>query len=203
MASISVEKLLRKKFKVIELQNEFQELIGNPECAGSFIIYGPSANGKTTFAVQLLKEFCKSKKVGYNSIEEKAKFSFQNALKRGNILSVKGKLKIWISLSVEELTEELIKPKSPDVVFIDSVQYLRMTQRSVNQLTLFEYKNLINRFPNKLFIFISHAKKGEPKGSLAESILHDADVGIYIKDFIATPTKSRYGGKTIYEILKN
>ena len=203
MASISVEKLLRKKFKVIALPEEFKNLIGNPECAGSMIIYGPSANGKTTFAVQLVKAFCSSKKVGYNSIEEKAKYSFQNALKRGNILSVKGKLKIWVSLSVHELTEELLKPKSPDVIFIDSVQYLRMTQKSVNQLTNFEYKNLINQFPNKLFVFISHAKNGEPKGSLAEAIYYDADVGIYVKDFIATPLKSRYGGNTIYEILKN
>ena len=203
MASVSIQKLIRKKFKIIPITGDFKELIGLPECSGSIIIYGDSGNGKTTFALKLVKHLCQFKKVGYNSIEEKAKFSFQQAVKNANLMSVNSKFKIWVSLTVEELKEELNRPKSPDVVFIVSVQYLRMKQSSTNELTKFEYKDLVNSFPQKLFVFISHAKNGEPRGALAESIYYDADVCLKVSDFIVTPNKSRYGGKIPFSITKD
>lgn len=200
MASVSIEKFTRKKFKTLAIKGGFEDLIGLPECAGSMIIYGLGGNGKTTFALQLVKHFATLKKIGYNSIEEKVKYSFQQAVRRANLLSVNSKVKIWVSLTVEELKEELLKPKSPEIVFIDSVQYLRTSEKSINELTKFEYKDLINSFPNKLFVFISHAKNGEPKGSLAQSIYYDADTCIEVIDFVAYPKKSRYGGNKPFEI---
>lgn len=198
--AISVDKLLRKKFTIIKLNDALEKLMGNLECSGSVLIYGDSGNGKTTFSLQLAKALCQTKKVGYNSIEEKAKYSFQQAIKKANILSVKSKFKLWVSLTVEELIEELSKKKSPDVVFIDSIQYLRMSEKSSNELTKFEYKDLINMFPNKLFIWISHEKNGEPKGALADAVYYDSDTCIQVCDYVASPVKSRLGGKEPYNI---
>jgi hypothetical protein len=66
------------------------------------------------------------------------------------------------------------------------VQYTGITPK--------EYKELIDEFSNKLFIFISHADGLKPKGALAQSIYYDAFVCIRVEGFKAFVQKSRYGG---------
>jgi predicted ATP-dependent serine protease len=194
--AISLDKLARKKFVLIPFEGEMQNLIGTPECSGSWIIYGGSGEGKTTFSLRLMKYWTKFKKCAYLPLEEGTKLTFKQAISSANLLSVSSKVKIWDEYTVQDLDIELKKPKAPEVVFIDSLQYLKMTAKSVNQLTNFEYMNLLKRHPKKLFIFISHAKKGEPKGALAEAVYYGSDVCLYVNDFMVSPVKSRYGGNT-------
>lgn len=199
----SISKLTKKKYKLLQFDGPFKDLIGTPECAGSWIIYGNSGNGKTTIAMRLLKYMTKFKKCAYVPLEEGTKLTFQEAVKSANLLSVSSKVKIWEDYTVQDLDIELKKNAAPEVVFIDSLQYLKMTEKSVNELTKFEYKELLKKHPNTLFIFISHAKKNEPKGSLAESVYYGSDVCLYIEDFVAYPKKSRYKGTIPYELNKN
>lgn len=178
----------------MDFTGAYKDLIGTPECAGSWLIYGSSGNGKTTFAMQLMKYLCDFKKCSYITIEEKQKLSFQRAIESANLLSVSSKVKIWVDYTVQDLELELAKPKSPEIIFVDSIQYLRKTSTSFQEISKFEYKELIDKYPKKLFVFISHAKKGEPKGSLAEAAYYFSDVCIKVSDFTAIPMKSRYGG---------
>lgn len=194
--AISIDKLLRKKFKVMAFEGEFKDLIGTPECSGSWIIYGASGNGKTSLCLKILKYMTKFKKCAYIPLEEGTKMTFQEAVKGANLLSASSKVKLWEGYTIEDIDIELAKPKAPEVIFIDSIQYLKMAHNSVNELTKFEYMDLLNRHPKKLFVFVSHAKKNEPKGALAESVYYGSDVCILIDDFTAYPTKSRYKGKT-------
>lgn len=186
----------------MDFTGAYKDLIGTPECSGSWLIYGHSGNGKTTFALGLLKYMCEFKKSAYITIEEKSKLSFQKAVIDANLLSVSSKVKIWVDFTLEELDTELTKPKSPDVIFVDSIQYLRKNIESFQEISKFEYKDLIDRYPSKLFIFISHAKNGEPKGSLADSVYYFSDTCIRIDDFTAIPMKARYGGSIAYNFKK-
>ena len=92
---------------------------------------------------------------------------------------------------VPELIERLAKQKSPDVVFIDSIQY--------TGLNYADYKLLKDRFRHKLFVMVSHAEGNQPSGRVARSIRFDAGVKIWIEGFQAYTT-SRYGGGEPYVI---
>lgn len=194
LPSVSISKLTKKKFILMPFEGAFKDLIGRPECAGSWLIYGDSGNGKTSFSLKLLKYITSFKKCAYIPLEEGTKLTFKEAVERANLLSVSSRVKIWEAHTVEDLDIELKKPKSPEVIFIDSLQYFKMNANSVNELTKFEYMELLKRHPKKLFIFVSHAKKDEPKGALAESVYFGSDVCLFVKDFVVYPKKSRYKG---------
>ena len=53
--AISVNQLLAKKRNLMPFEGVWLDIIGRPELAGSWFIYGSSGNGKTTFVLQLCK----------------------------------------------------------------------------------------------------------------------------------------------------
>jgi hypothetical protein len=192
--AMSVEKLLKKKFKVMGFENEFKKSFGTPELSGSWIIWGDSGNGKTSFTLQLSKYLTHFGKVAYNSLEEGAKLSFQRAIKRTGMISVSKRFLIIDGETIEELKERLHKQKSPQIIIIDSVQYTDLDKVS--------YKKLLNEFPTKLFIFISHADGKQPKGSTAVAIKYDADIKIRVEGYKAFPL-SRFGGNEPFVIWED
>lgn len=198
--AVSLKKLVNKKYKTMNFEGDFKALIGTPEVSGSWLIYGESGSRKTTLSLKLMRYLCKFKTCAYIPLEEKTKLSFQQAVQRANLISVTSKVKIWEEQNVESLLIELSKPKSPDIIFIDSIQYLKKNERSTQELTRFEYKALMDAFPKKLFISISHAKNGEPKGALGDAVYYHSDVCLMVKEGIAYPMKSRYGGDTAFDM---
>ena len=191
----SVDDLYKMVFKTLAFEGEWLDLIGEPELTGCWIIKGDSGNGKTTFNLQLAKYLTNFGKVAYNTIEEGARATFQRAFKKVNMKPCKGKLIVLHKEGYEELLARLRKPKSPNIIFIDSVQYFDADKRRI--------KAMINEFPNKLFIFISHVEgsNNKPTGSTAKAVMYDADVKITVEGFKAFPI-SRYGGTVPYVIWK-
>lgn len=183
--AISVDELLKTKFKMMAFDGEFKESFGTPEMSGSWLIWGNSANGKTRFTLQLSKYLTKFGKVAYNSLEEGAKLSFKRAIQQTGMISVAKRFIILKGESIEQLTERLTKQKSPNIIIIDSVQYTDLDKKG--------YKNLINQFPTKLFIFISHADGKKPLGSTAVAIQYDSDVKVFVQGYKAF-VRSRFGG---------
>lgn len=184
--AVSVDEITRKKFIELDLPPEFKKLLGTPERSGIWIIWGESFNGKTSFAMQLAKALTKSGKVYYNTLEEGARKSMQNAVIAQNMQEVKTKFLIGNRESVEDLKERLRRKKSPDIIFIDSLQYTGLNKK--------EYKLLKEEFSNKLFIFISHADGKNPEGSLARFVKYDSDVKIRVEGYKAM-CLSRLGGE--------
>lgn len=184
--AVSVDEITRKKFIELYLPPEFQKLIGKPERSGIWIIWGESFNGKTSFAMQLAKALTVSGKVFYNTLEEGARKSMQNAVIAQNMQEVKRSFLIGDRENIDDLKERLRRKKSADIIFIDSLQYTGLTKK--------EYKILKEEFPNKLFIFISHADGKNPEGSLAKFVKYDADVKIRIEGYKAM-CLSRLGGE--------
>lgn len=182
--ALSVYQVLSEKKNLVKFDGEWQMAIGNPELSGSWIVWGQSSNGKTSFCMMLAKYLCKFGKVLYNSLEEGTSRTMQIALERAGMKDVSRRFIILPGESMDELTARLSLKKSPSIIFIDSIQY--------TGLNYVEYKKLKHSFPNKLFVFISHAEGNLPEGRLANKIRYDANVKVKVEGYRAI-VNSRFG----------
>lgn len=185
----------RNEKRTLDVSNEWKELFGVPEKFGSWIIWGRSFSGKTRFAVRLATHIAEiGERVAYLSLEEGDSKSIRRAFSAEYKPKSNMRLALWCNMELEEVEKELRKQRAPQVVIIDSVQYLGINYAG--------YKKLRQAFPKKLFIFISHAnEQKEPAGATAVKIRYDASVKILVDGFVATAF-SRYGGgkaMTIWE----
>jgi len=189
----SVHDLESTEFDVMEFEGKWLESFGKPEKSGVWIIYGESYNGKTNFTVQLAKyltNFVKHK-VLINSLEEGKTESLKLTSKRSNLSTVGDKILFGNRVSIEKVKERLRKQRSPDVIVTDSVQYTDLNKA--------DFKKLKDEFPDKLWLFVSHADGKEPRGSLAKLIKNDAMIKIRVEGFRAFP-ESRFGGGEPFDI---
>ena len=70
------------------------------------------------------------------------------------------------------LIDRLERRGSPDVVVIDSIQYAELDKNTTKKLT--------TMFPDKLFIFVSHAEGRNPAGRTASAVRFDADLKLFV-----------------------
>lgn len=164
-------------------EGEWEAAFGRPDRTGTWIIWGESGNGKSTFVMKLAKYLCRWCTVSYDSLEESTGLSFQNTLNRERMEEVNRKFKILDRESMDDLSERLSKRRSPDVVIIDSFQYSGLTYAS--------YKALKEKHRNKLLIFVSHCEGEKPEGRAAKKVAYDADVKIFVRGFRAI-SKGRF-----------
>lgn len=183
--ALTVDNILNYSPRLFDFEGEWLASFGRPELCGSWIIWGGSGSGKTRFAMKLCKYLCRFVKCAYNTLEEGMCDSIKRAIYDENMSEVADNFLLLDQESMDELTVRLRKRRSPDVIFIDSLQYTGM--RYV------DYKKLRRLFPRKLFVFISHAEGGEPAGSVGRRIRYDAFIKIFVEGYKAFPV-SRFGG---------
>lgn len=188
---ITITDMYRKKRNRIPFDGQFIKSFGQPEKKGSWLIWGNTTNGKTRFSLQLAKYLTDFGKVLYNSLEEGDSVSIEDSCRAVQMEDVKARIHFLDMEPMSVLSERLELRNSADFIFIDSIQYTFMDTT--------QYKQLLAKFPDKLFIFTSHAKGKDPKGSLAESVWYDANVKIWVEGYRAFP-KSRYGGEQPFDI---
>lgn len=175
--ALSVHQVLSGRRNVIAFDGQWESTFGHPELSGTWIIWGQSFSGKTTFVLQLCKYLCSFEKVIYNSLEEGAGRSMQLAFERVGMEDVSRRFSLLDGESMPELIERLKKHKSPNVVVVDSLQYADLSYK--------EYKQLKRLFPGKLFIFVSHAEGKLPDGRLANKVRYDAHCKIRVEGYRA------------------
>lgn len=189
--ALGVTEFLSKIFECLPFTGAWKNFAGEPENNFSMIIYGKSGNGKTEFAVMFAKYLTAFGKVYYNSFEQGHSKSLQDAIKRQDLKEVAGKIIFAHKERYEEMVVRLKKKKSPRIIFIDSVQYIR--------LTVDQWHELRSLFPRKMFVMIAHAKGDEPDGYHAQKIEFDVDIKVLVKGYQAWP-KSRFGGNQEFMI---
>lgn len=183
--SASVQELLDTHFKVMDFDGEMLEMFGRPQMSGCWLVWGESSNGKTSFMLQLSKYLTTYGRVCYDSIEEGISESFKQACISQNMIECGRRFQVLDKESIAELEVRLDKKKSPDIIIIDSVQYTELTKKTA--------KEFVDRYPKKLFIFVSHAKGKLPEGNTANKIRFHAGVKIRVEGYRAN-IESRYGG---------
>lgn len=182
--AISNKNVIQAKFEIAPFTGEWLASFGRPELRGAWIIYGGSGCGKTTFVMQLCKYLTTFGRVAYNSLEQGLSLSLQKAWERVGMEEAGTRIVLLQKEGLKELKERLKKKQAPGIVVIDSVHYwLGFTMR--------DYVQLREAFPDTLFIFIAHERKGEPKGTLAQNIRYDADIKIRVEGYKAFTT-TRY-----------
>lgn len=189
--AVSVSQLMATKYNEMDFINEWYLSFGKPELTGSWLIWGNSGNGKTRFALQLAKYLTQFGKVAFNSLEQGASLSMRSAFVEVGMEEVKRHIILLDKEPMPQLTERLEKPRSADIIIIDSLQYTRLRYD--------DYIKLCDRFRHKLFILISHADGKEPAGRVAKSIRFDSNIKIRVEGYKAFPV-SRYGGGEPYTI---
>ena len=189
------EDLARKKYKTLPLSEPWHTHLGEIERAGSILIYGDSGHGKTTYALQLMKELCKYEKVLYNSLEECGSKSLLDNLDRYGLKQYRNRYTVQKE-RIEELIQRLNRPQQPKIVFIDSVQEC-FREKKANI-----YNQLIEQFPTTLFIGISQVdRKGNPKGAIADKFYWLSQDRVYIQNFEAYINKTRTGGNILEPLV--
>ena len=182
-----VREVLGMKYETMDFDGPWLDAFGRPERRGVWIIWGNSGTGKTTFALQLCKYLCRFGKVAYDSLEEGACLTMQNAFRREGMMEVNKRFLLIDNENMEELSVRLKRQKSPDIMVIDSFQYTGMNYR--------QYIEFKERHRRKLLIFISHADGKLPNGRAAKSLMYDASLKIYVEGFRAF-SKGRFNGPT-------
>lgn len=190
--ALSTTALLRKKYKLLDFEGEWFKAFDKPEAAGVWFIWGNSGNGKTTFVLSLVKYLAQFSKVAYNSLEEAAAHTMQEAFIRVGMADVGRRVILVEREPFDELDERLSKRKAPKIVVIDSFQYAEISYK--------EYKRFKERHSDKLIIFVSHADGKKPAGRTANSVMYDAGLKIWVEGYRAF-SKGRYiGNKGSYTI---
>ena len=167
----------QKKYEVIKWNGQWRESFGCPAMNETWFISGASAQGKSSFVMQLAKKLCEYGKTLYVSAEEGIRQSFQRRLKMFEMNSVGRKLSIIEDPDINLLKERLSKPKSPRFIIIDSFQMANWTYRDAMEL--------IETFNKKSFIFISQEYKSRPMGADAVRLRYAAGVKIRVSGFMA------------------
>ncbi len=176
--AISNKNVADAKFNPAPFEGAFKAALGRPELKGSWLIFGKSGSGKTTFALQLAKYLTRFvDKVAFDSLEQGLSLSMQKAWKRVDMEEAGSKVIFLDKESLLELRERLAKRKSPNVVIIDSVMCLIGLRMS-------DYQKLVNDYPNKLFVFLAHEDdKGKPSPAIAEKIRKLSDIKMHVEGY--------------------
>lgn len=174
--AISNKNVLTARFEVAEFDGAFLASFGKPELRGSWIVYGGSGSGKTTFLMQLCKYLTRFRRVAYNSLEQGLSLSLQKAWERVRMDEAGSRIILLNKESLKDLRVRLSKKQSPDVVVIDSVHYWF-------GLKVADVMKLKDDFPSKLFIFVSHEKRGLPDGIVAEKIRYDSEIKMRVEGY--------------------
>ena len=192
--ALSIQNLIDYTPKTLGFTGRWLDAMGDPEPYGSWIIWGASGNGKTRFAVQLVKYLMSFEglRIAYNGLEEGMSETYRRAIIDTGLQMEKQSMYVfWDGFDYEDMMDRLKRKRSPNVVVIDSLQYLNITYD--------QYKELVRKYPKKLFIWISHESGTEPKGGTAQSIKYNSNIKIRVHNYYATII-SRYKGKEVFDI---
>ncbi|PXY44489.1 P-loop NTPase family protein [Flavobacterium hydrophilum] len=185
--ALTVSNVLSVIISCIKFTGRFFDVFGNPQKKGRWFIWGDSSSGKSSFVMQLIKEFAKTEKTILVSKEEDLDDeNLQDRLKLFQMQDVAKNFSL-VDDSLDQLTERLSRRNSAQVVVIDSVSYFFMGY------TFEDYLNFRKRFKDKTLVFIGHAKGQNPKTDFEDRIKFDATQKVVVSGYLATNKGRKYG----------
>ena len=201
MAFFSNSNIVATKHKTMSFTGKWLDSFGKPPITGSWIIYGTTGSGKTTFALQLAKYLTNFNTVLYWSLEQGNSAAFQKIWIRERMQECGVKIMLADDTSsFEGIISQLNQRKGRGILIVDSITPLKYYSEEVNKMMITKQFNVINyerirkRLKNKLIIFLSHEKGGIPDTHVGDYIMKLADLKMRVEGFTVT-TNSRAGDK--------
>jgi hypothetical protein len=195
---MATQKLQEIEFERMPLSEKWVGTLGKLPFNFIMIIYGKSGHGKTEFLMHLIKELARFGKVQALLYEQGFAADIQDAIKRNDMLRLPinwcdpWDKKDNVSL-YDDLIREMSAHKSAKYWVIDSYDATRFNEDQVLEIQ--------KRFEKrKGIIWISHASGNVPDKTPAKKIEYYGQVGILVKNYIATVQKNRFGGFEPYVI---
>ena len=190
MAFFSNNNILSTKHKTMPFTGEWFDSFGTPATTGSWIVYGTSGSGKTSFALKLAKYLTNFDRVLYWSLEQGNTSDFQKSWKREKMKDCGTD----IMLADEEedfnsIVKKMNARRGQNILIIDSLTPLK--GKSFN---IVAYERFRKRMKGKLIIWLSHEKNGIPDTKVGDYILKLADLKMRVDGFTVM-TNSRAGDK--------
>ena len=178
MRKRSVRAIMSYRPKTYRFTGEWLDNFGSPEVGSKWMVWGPSASGKSTFVMQLSKYMTQFGRVVYVADEEgvSAK-SLQIRLDQNEMHKCGSRFIVVDEMSFADLVEELDKPRSASIYIFDSWQTMNFTHE--------QYRLLCKKYPKKTMIWVSREERGEPMGNSARKAKYDCDVKVYVKGYAA------------------
>ena len=177
--ALTVNNILNKKRRYIKWgaeASEFEAAFGKPESCGVWFVWAKSGNGKSSFIMRLIKALAPNGAIIYNAKEEGDSDSFRKKLLEHKINQMKQKV-LFVQEDMPELEARLDKRNSAKIVVIDSVQYVDLSYK--------EYKRIKEKYPDKIFILVSHEEGKMPAGRSAVKMQFDAYMKIRVEGYKA------------------
>ncbi len=183
--ALNLKNLRAQKISRVPFEGAFYEAFGKPQNKGVWFIWGNSGSGKSSFVMQLAKEYAKTQKVFYNLLEEEVDdANFIERLKTHGMHDVEKNFLVQ-SYSYDELIEYLDRKNSAKVIVIDSLIY--MTKKWS------DYIALRNRYKNKTFLMVGHAKGRNPKTDFENDVMYNAQMKVFVEGYQAISKGRSFG----------
>lgn len=174
----SVKAVLRLKSPQYNFTGEWYENFGCPDIGSKWMIWGPSASGKSSFVMQLAKYMTQFGKVEYYADEEGLNSkSLHLRLNRYGMTKCGARFSVVDKASFDDIVKQMELPRGPAIYIFDSWQTMNFTHE--------QFRGLCKRFPKKTMIWVSREDRGEPMGNSARKAKYDCDVKIYVKGYAA------------------
>jgi len=180
---VSSSEFLGATFNMLGFTGKWKQLFGNPAEPFKVMIYGNPGEGKSSLALTFANYLAKdhNKRVLMVSQEEGFGYTLKEKIQR-------------LGVSHPNLFITDVMPSSLanyDVIVLDSVNTIGLEPDDL--------RKLYTKYPAKSWICIhQNTKEGKYRGS--QEYEHDVDVSILCENMIATPKKSRFGGKESVKI---
>lgn len=189
---LSTGNLYSQVFKYMPLTGIWKEVLGKQTRRGCWLIYGDEKNGKTSLALMLANYLSTIDSVLYISGEEGTYDTFTEACVRAGIRAENRNIHYLGYLPIEELKAEVFSNrKCEKIVFIDNITVYK------NELTDLAIKELMDQYPETLFIFIAHADGKDPATAPGVMCRKLSKVYFFVEGLAATVTARGGKGGTI------
>lgn len=173
--TLSVSNIYQKKYKTLPFTGDWEKCFGQPSWNGLWLIWGPEKNGKTWFALKLAAYLSTFDEVLYVSAEEGTGKEFKDSMQRAGLTQDIKRLHFVEYLNIEEIDAKLDKRKAARVIFFDNCTIYADDFKKAG------LRNLVDRHPEKLFIFLAHEERNEPYTALARLIKKLAKCIVHVK----------------------
>lgn len=175
--ALTVANIQTQVIERIPFKGKWFEAFKQPQNRGLWFVWGGSGSGKSTFLMQLAKQFAANYKVLYNLLEEETDDS--DYIERTELCNMNEVANNFhtAAYNFEELDLYCSKRNSAKVIIIDSIIYFTRDFEAL--------KELVKKYKDKIFVCSGHAEGKNPRTEFEKSVMYHAKMKVFVTGYLA------------------